>query len=97
MSASEQREAELEKTIVEMQNWNAESERYKLTEFTLGQFAYALKEELHASEPAHMICANCYQNLQKSILQSLHVGPFGVCFDMIKCQRCNSTFGAHMR
>lgn len=60
---------DLEKKIVELENWNREKQRYGLTEIATGVFAYAVKLEEQGSEPAHHICAGCYQNGRKSVLQ----------------------------
>ena len=85
---------ELKERVAEMEKWDADKERYKLKEFASGQFAYLLKEEVGSSEPAHMLCANCYNQNQKSILQTevRNPGRHTVHF----CQRCGGDiFDAH--
>ena len=62
--------AELEKQVADFEKWEAEKERYELIEFSEGQFAYALKTEEISPEPAHMLCTNCFDQNQKSILQT---------------------------
>ena len=76
----------LKEQVVEMEKWDADKERYQLKEIASGQFAYALKEEASGTEPAHMLCANCYGQNQKSILQTeiRNPGRHTVLF----CQRC---------
>lgn len=60
---------ELEQRIADMETWNAEKERYKLTDFGGGTFAYLLKPEMSNDEPSHRLCPNCFQKREKSILQ----------------------------
>ncbi|WP_273792129.1 hypothetical protein [Brucella anthropi] len=62
------RVSELEAEAMRMKNWEAEKERYDLQELPPGVFIYALKESVRGSEPAHNICANCYNKGVKSIL-----------------------------
>ncbi len=64
-----ERVRELEKKMAELEAWEAEKQRYALTDYGAGTFAYALKEEARKGEPPHRICAACYQNGHKSILQ----------------------------
>ena len=60
---------QLETQMAELKAWDAEKQKYELTEITTGTFAYALKDAEQTSEPAHWICPNCFQHHQKSILQ----------------------------
>jgi hypothetical protein len=62
---------ELEEKITHLKAWDAEKERYKLTEVGLGAFAYVVKPEMQGSEPEHLICPTCYERANKSILQVL--------------------------
>ena len=50
----------LEKEVAQFKNWEAEKDRYKLTDFGGGTFAYALKPDKANGEPPHRICANCF-------------------------------------
>lgn len=59
----------LEEKVASFETWDAEKKRYELKQFGSGAFAYALKPEAHGAEPMHQICANCYENRKKSILQ----------------------------
>src|SRR5690606_27378746 len=79
---------ELEEHVARVEAWNTEKKRYKLTEIGFGQFAYILKEEESAGEPKHMLCANCYNRGEKSILQNelRNPGRHTVTF----CDNCNS-------
>lgn len=61
---------DLEEEVACMKTWNAEKQRYQLTNIGAGQLVYALKEQEGTGEPPHMLCANCYNRGEKSILQS---------------------------
>jgi hypothetical protein len=78
----------LEKKIAQMEAWEAEKQRYELTELTAGTFAYSLKSDTAAAEPSHKICANCYSNREKSILQ--HELRFPGRTEVLLCQKCKS-------
>lgn len=82
----------LEKHITELEAWDAEAKTYCLTDVgkhgVTGKFAYAPKEGTHFSEPAHLLCAQCYQDRHKSILQAQVLYP-GMC-DTLMCHRCQS-------
>jgi hypothetical protein len=60
---------QLEKQIAAFETWETEKQRYELKGMAGGGLAYALKESESALEPAHHICASCYQSGKKSILQ----------------------------
>ena len=60
---------DLEKRLTDLEAWDAEKKRYKLTDYGGGTFAYALRPEAAEGEPAHRLCAGCYQKGHKSILQ----------------------------
>lgn len=79
---------QLEQKIAEAQAWNDEKQKYQLTEINPGQFAYTLKEQTGSTEPHHMLCANCYNHNEKSILQTeiRYAGRRTVFF----CQNCGS-------
>ncbi|NQV55929.1 MAG: hypothetical protein HQ503_08740 [Rhodospirillales bacterium] len=80
----------LEKQIAEMEAWAAEKERYQLTDFGGGTFAYTLKPDMESGEPAHRICTNCFQNSQKSILQSSGQNHYSQ--DTYDCPACKTHF-----
>jgi hypothetical protein len=61
--------------IARLEAWNAEKQRYELKDVGAGSLAYAVKESMRGSEPAHHICAACYQHGHKSILQPKAVYP----------------------
>lgn len=65
-----QRVGELEKEMASFEAWQAEKKRYHLTDFGEGTFAYLLKSEMGNGEPSHRLCATCYEQGKKSILQT---------------------------
>lgn len=83
-----QRIRQLEEKLAEIEAWAAEKQKYQLTEINPGQFAYTLKEQTASPEPTHMLCANCYNHNEKSILQAemRYAGRHRVFF----CQNCGS-------
>lgn len=64
-----ERVGELEKEVARLETWEAEQQRYQLTDYGSGTFAYAVKPEARGTEPDHRLCASCYQKGHKSILQ----------------------------
>jgi hypothetical protein len=62
----------LEKEVAQFKNWDTDKNRYLLTDYGGGTFAYALKPEKENGEPPHRICANCYNQGHKSLLQFQH-------------------------
>ena len=81
---------ELEAKMAQMETWDAEKQRYALAEYGGGTFAYALKPEETRGEPPHRICANCYQQGRKSILQTKEQRNGQ---DIVHCQSCDKTYG----
>jgi hypothetical protein len=75
-----ERISELEKKVASFETWESEKQRYELKDVGAGSFAYAVKESMRTGEPAHHICAACYQHWHKSILQPKAVYP-----DMTLC------------
>ncbi len=69
-SASDTRIANLEQEIVRLKDWSEEKARYELVAAAAGAFVYMQKEGMRTSEPAHWLCANCFGDGKKSILQS---------------------------
>lgn len=82
-----QRVSDLEKKVAGFEKWEAEQERYKLTDFGGGTFAYLLKPEAAKGEPPHRLCANCYNDGHKSVLQFSNKSEGQDYFD---CPRCKA-------
>ena len=73
---------ESEKKLVAYERWEQESARYRLHELESGIFVYALRDAGASGEPAHWLCATCYQDRQKSILHRESKGS-----DVLVCPR----------
>ena len=54
----------------------------------MGNFAYALKNAMTASDPPHHICATCYEQGKKSVLQALP--DLVMRHRMYLCSRCKT-------
>ncbi len=83
-----ERVSELEAQVAAFEKWETEKQRYELCAIADGQYAYALKEEASASEPPHLLCANCYADNRKSILQTETRDPGR--HKVLFCQHCDS-------
>jgi hypothetical protein len=84
---------DLEAEITKLEAWNTEKQRYQLTEFGPGMTAYTLKPGMENGEPAHQLCANCYNAGQKSVMQTETRDP-GRC-EVLVCHRCDSDLYIH--
>ncbi len=81
---------ELEQRIDQMETWNAEKQRYQLTDFGAGTFAYTLKPGMENDEPPHRACANCFKKGHISVLQfRLHSI---MSQDLYACPSCKNEF-----
>lgn len=61
---------ELEAELMQMKAWEAEKQRYELTELPPGVFVYSLKPGMAEGQPMHRLCATCYDQGKRSILHS---------------------------
>lgn len=82
---------ELEEEMARLKAWDAEKQRYALTELSRGAFAYLVNPDARGAEPLHCICAACYQNGKNAILQFLvdHLGTAH-----FACSACKTEFQA---
>ena len=83
----------LKADIARFEAWDREKERYELYHPATGITTYALKETMNDGEEPMQICANCYQDHQASILQSIK-------FDRgrahaLTCPRCGQDYYVH--
>jgi hypothetical protein len=83
---------QLEKQVADLTAWETEKQRYELIEVSEGAFTYVLKTERRGGEPIHWLCASCYQNNKKSILQlaERNVGHGGQ-MHLWKCPSCRAS------
>jgi hypothetical protein len=96
-AANEERSAliekirQLEKQVADLEAWNSEKERYALTDVGGGNVAYLPKPSMRGTGPAHYMCANCYEQRKKSILQHaqmsgmVHVMPRDLLARLLVC------------
>jgi hypothetical protein len=78
----------LKSRVAELEAWDADKQRYKLTDLGRGMSVYSLKEGMENGEPPHRLCAACYNEGHKSIMQTETRSP-GRCEVMV-CDRCGS-------
>lgn len=83
----------LKEEIARIKAWEEEKQRYKLVSPWQGTMLYTLKKESSLTEPPHWICANCYENGRKSILntQKKHIDY------VLVCPACKFEFHTHQR
>ncbi len=68
--------------LSEIEGWATERNRYELVAVVPHLYAYRLSEQQkHDGEPSHMLCAACFDEGKKSILQGQHI---------LHCQRCKA-------
>lgn len=88
-----ERVRELEEKVASFEGWETEKLRYEMQLTAGGGIVYALKAQADPSEPAHKICANCYANRKKSVLQKVGANiarqQLGI-LPSFKCQNCGS-------
>lgn len=80
----------LRKRLVELKTWETEKKRYKLVDHGGGTYTYSLRPEKARGEPFHRICASCYQDGKKSILQNAGGKANGR--DRFECPACQRMF-----
>lgn len=85
---------ELEEEIARMKTWDTEKQKYELKQIQAGAFAYVLKPTASGGEPAHWLCAACYQQNNKSILQA-QGRTSDRSFQLYGCPTCKATLRVH--
>lgn len=81
----------LEKEVADLKAWGSDKQRYDLVKVEGSDiFAYAVKEAARNGEPNHYLCATCYQNGKKSVLQPQTRFPGRV--QVLVCHQCGSDF-----
>jgi hypothetical protein len=82
----------LEKEMTRFETWDAEKQRYELKQVAPGAFAYSVKPGARGAEPAHWICAACYQNRKKFVLQEMpmRVPQAGGLVSLWACPACSA-------
>jgi hypothetical protein len=60
---------DLEKKLMEIENWEKTASQYLLVSMGIGNLVYATKDIAQPAIPKHYICPNCYEKRKRSILQ----------------------------
>jgi hypothetical protein len=60
----------LKEQLAALTAWSVDADRYELRRFQPGTLTYVLKVGAQGGEPPHYLCANCYENQRRSILQA---------------------------
>jgi hypothetical protein len=81
---------ELEGQIARMNAWQAQKLRYKLAAPFPACMVYALQKSMADGEPAHYLCAACYQTGQPSILLGRETHGPGRATAVYQCPACKS-------
>lgn len=84
--------SDLKKQIMEFEKWSETEKQYELKELASGVLAYALKQTDESSNPFHLLCAKCYNDRKKSILQRVSKTMAGVKYI---CHTCKSEILDH--
>jgi hypothetical protein len=66
----------LKRRVAELESWEAEKQRYELTELAPERVCYTVKEALREGEPIHRLCANCFGAGKKNFLQLQYSDDF---------------------
>jgi hypothetical protein len=76
---------DLEKKLIDQEGWDKERARYHLEKAggMWAGFVYALNVKNPSVEPAHWLCAHCYEYKKKSIIQARPGGKW-------YCPRCKT-------
>lgn len=78
----------LKDDTVRLEQFHSDMERYQLAEAYPGSVMYSLKRSMSNGEPAHYVCANCYQTRKKSLLNCIPKSDGWYAF---ACPNCKST------
>ena len=95
LEAAHNRIHELEAELDRMQAWdNEEAQHYELKEIGPGALAFIKKKDPQGvgADPPHALCAHCFQNKERSILQFAgHESGLR----MLECPRCKNRVRYH--
>lgn len=81
--------SDAEAEVVRLMDWSAERENYALKRFHPGTVAYAYQPGEAKTQPPHNLCASCYDNRKKGLLQ-----PTAQLERGYKMHRCGSCGGS---
>lgn len=78
---------DLEEEVRKLKAWDAEKQNYELKQIRSGVFVFAPKEGVTEGRPDYYLCATCYEQRIKSILQKEVREPRA---DVWVCNTCQS-------
>jgi len=84
----------LTQKLMEFEKWDETEAQYELKEIAIGVFVYSLKIVKSLSEPKHWLCAKCYNEKKKSLLQRTKHDFAGVHYI---CHSCSSEIVDHSK
>lgn len=76
---------DLQRKAEQAEKFQLDAARYKMTQTDMGAVVYSLRPECAEGEPPHEICASCFGNDIKSVLQPVD-------FNTLGCGRCGGKF-----
>jgi rubrerythrin len=79
---------ELAEKLAEFEQWQKTESQYELQEVHRGIFVYSPKNPDQLKEPKHWLCANCWQERKKSVLQADYHHESAAAYT---CPRCKTT------
>lgn len=80
---------------IECEKWKTETlPNYKLAELAAGVFVYTFQPVKESTEPEHSLCADCFLEQKKSILQRTGRDGFGIHYH---CGRCGADLVDHSK
>ncbi|MFM0068740.1 hypothetical protein [Paraburkholderia aspalathi] len=77
----------LRQQVTNLRNQLTDRKRYALEQITPGSFAYGSRFAVEANEARHFLCAPCFDQGVRSILQFEH---FWHRHTMLRCHRCSA-------
>lgn len=86
--------AALKKQVIEHEDLQHDFEKYCLKELVTGVLVYGLKATVASAEPVHYLCAHCFTQSKKSILQLKREAISG---DIYRCHTCGSEICDHSK
>lgn len=77
---------DLEKKLIDIESWEKEKAKYELAEISPHVFVFSTKKNDDSSQKPHWLCANCYNDNKKSILQFTRSDGSGSHYTCHKCK-----------
>ena len=80
----------LEKEVADLEAWETTKNRYEMKNTSGGGFAWFLKKDAQGSEPPHEICAKCYEEKKRNILQPKQPSAAAGMLPELYCPACKT-------